>query len=639
LRVKKKPLVLLVQLPIPPLGPGPLRGNVPLASGYLKLWARGRGLDEHCDIEILPAAEANRLGDEALLERIAGARPHVAAFTCYLWNIERTLWVARALKARLPSAIVVLGGPEITPDNAWVLEAGAHDFAVVGEGEQTFAELLAALAAGGWRAGDGAREGEGPTVGGIAGLAYRAGGAAVMNARRQPLPDLDAISSPYLEGILDAGDEEQLLLETVRGCIFKCKFCYYPKAYDRLYFVSREKIAANLAHARDHGAREVYILDPTLNQRRDFPEFLALLGEGNPSGTLEYHAELRAEGIRPEHARLMRQAGFREVEVGLQSVDPVAQDLMERRNSLKSFERGVRALRAEGVRVKVDLIVGLPGDTVDSVRRGIHYLAEGGLYDDVQVFQLAVLPGTDFRRDAARLGLEFQPRPPYYVLETPSLGLADIARLQREAEEVFGVEFDAAPAPSLEAAASSAPIDIDAERAHETAPPFPAGGPGHAATLWFRTRDPYARLPAAARVIREVLARSPFTALEVVVETGRDFPLDVYKALRAAAARPEESYLERFYALTSRAGLGRVRMVTVLPAARRPAIDPDWVDDALLHSDVVWVEEGAGESGLAEGDVPGVWSWRRGAQREGRAPTACSPRGTPGGGTGSPLPS
>ena len=44
-----------------------------------------------------------------------------------------------------------------------------------------------------------------------------------------------------------------LLLETMRGCIFKCKFCYYPKSYDDLYFVSREKIVANLEHARERG--------------------------------------------------------------------------------------------------------------------------------------------------------------------------------------------------------------------------------------------------------------------------------------------------------------------------------------------------------------------------------------------------
>src|SRR5207248_2737039 len=113
--------VVLVQLPIPPLSPAPIRGNVPLAAAYLKLFARQKGLEAFYDIDIVPAAEANTLGDRALATAIADRRPWLVGFTCYVWNIERTLWVARELKRRRPETRVVLGGPEITPDNAWVL--------------------------------------------------------------------------------------------------------------------------------------------------------------------------------------------------------------------------------------------------------------------------------------------------------------------------------------------------------------------------------------------------------------------------------------------------------------------------------------------------------------------------------------
>src|SRR5262245_24118188 len=137
--------VVLAQLPIPPLGPGPLRGNVPLAAAYLKLFAHRRGLDRDFDIEVFPAALANTLGDRALARAIAEREPALVAFTCYLWNVERTLWVAGKLKRLRPGVRVVLGGPEITPDNQWVLNTPDYDFAVIGEGEQTFAELLALL--------------------------------------------------------------------------------------------------------------------------------------------------------------------------------------------------------------------------------------------------------------------------------------------------------------------------------------------------------------------------------------------------------------------------------------------------------------------------------------------------------------
>src|SRR5215831_15747683 len=137
--------VVLVQLPIPPLGPGPIRGNVPLAAAYLSLWARQKGLDAFYDIAVLPAAEANALGDRALAAALAERDPWLVGFTCYVWNIERTLWIARELKKRRPDTRIVLGGPEVTSDNAWVLDTPDYDFAVVGEGEQTFAQLLLGL--------------------------------------------------------------------------------------------------------------------------------------------------------------------------------------------------------------------------------------------------------------------------------------------------------------------------------------------------------------------------------------------------------------------------------------------------------------------------------------------------------------
>src|SRR6516162_9088571 len=134
--------VLLVQLPIPPLGPGTIRGNVPLAAAYLKLYAEQKALGSNYRIELLPTYAANSLGDHALVRAVVEYRPWMIGFTCYVWNIQRTLWVAREVKRRLPQVRIVLGGPEITADNVWVLQTADYDFAVIGEGEQTFADLL-----------------------------------------------------------------------------------------------------------------------------------------------------------------------------------------------------------------------------------------------------------------------------------------------------------------------------------------------------------------------------------------------------------------------------------------------------------------------------------------------------------------
>jgi hypothetical protein len=586
--------IVLVQLPIPPLGPSPIRGNVPLAAAYLKLYAEARGLGHDFAIDILPAPLANRLGDQGLVEELAAREPWLVGFTCYLWNVERTLWVARELKRRRPGTKVILGGPEITADNAWVLGSPDYDFAAIGEGEQTFASLLLGLL-----------DGEDVPPVAIAGLYVPPPNGPRFRpdrlpAFRKPLPDLDRLGSPYLAGILDAADERMLLLETTRGCVFNCKFCYYPKSYDTQYFLSREAVLASLAHARDRGAEEVFLLDPTLNQRKDFAGFVRTLAEGNPGRRFRYFGELRAEGITPEVAGLLRDAGFAEVEVGLQSTDPEAMDLMGRKNNLRAFERGVRALLDAGIKVTVDLIVGLPGDTPESVRRGLRYLLDGGLYSRVQVFNLAVLPGTAFRHEAAELGLTYQPRPPYYVLRTPTLGRAEMFGLMQEAQDLLGVEFDAPPRPALEfeAASSSRVWRIDLDR-EPTQPPAPTER-AQAFTLWLRSADFPRRSTQAAALIRELLAANPFTTLQVVLEpTGEltpaaasgQFAPDFLNGLLATCLE-SPTYLDKFYALQPGRPNGAKRLVVLLPLALRPEYDPDWIAATGDVASIVWQGNG-----------------------------------------------
>lgn len=550
--------VLLVQLPIPPLGPGPLRGNVPLAAGYLKLFAQQRGLEGFYAINIFPPSLANTLGDLALVHAILEREPWLVGFTCYLWNIDRTLWIAQRLKERRPDLLIVVGGPEITADNAWVLEAPGIDYAVIGEGEQTFADLLLGLLAD-----------DVPPVA-IDGLFCKA--QRTQYRSRKPLPRLDVISSPYLAGILDAAEEQMLLLETIRGCVFKCKFCYYPKSYDGLYFLSEEKIVANLEHARERGASEVVLLDPTLNQRRDFHAFLRLLARCNPDRQFTYFGELRGEGITTETARLLREANFTEVEIGLQSTDPHAQELMDRKNNLRAFERGARAMLDQGIKVKVDLIIGLPGDTPQTIRRGMTYLRDSGLYTDVQVFNLAVLPGTAFRQEAAQLGLKFQPRPPYYVLQTPTLRREEMFQLLEEARDIFQMDWDPLPPPCLEF------VERDAFGCHGVVIDLDHAG-GHSPvqdrttqsfTLWLKAADFETALPTAVRLIEQLLAANPFTTLQAVLDptaSPQSLTPAVLEALWSACLK-QPTYLDRYYALQPGRPIGAKRLVMVLDTSR-----------------------------------------------------------------------
>jgi radical SAM superfamily enzyme YgiQ (UPF0313 family) len=580
--------VVFVQLPIPPLGPEPIRGNVPLAGAYLKLFAEQRGLGSYYAIDILPAPLANTLGDHALVAALAEREPWLVGFTCYLWNIERTLWIARELKRRRPDTRVVLGGPEITPDNAWVLDSDAYDFAVIGEGEQTFANLLLALL-----------DEVTPPVP-IAGLYVPAPSGPRYRpdrvpAFRTPMPDLNQLGSPYLAGILDAADEQMLLLETTRGCVFKCKFCYYPKSYDKQYYLSFDTVLAGLRHASERGVKEVFLLDPTLNQRKDFADFLRVLAKGNPGHRFTYFGELRGEGITTETARLLREANFTEVEVGLQSIDPDAMTLMDRKNNLRAFERGVRAMMNEGIRVKVDLIIGLPGDTVESVRKGLHYLHDGGLVSDLQVFNLAVLPGTAFRQEAKELGLVHQARPPYYVLRTPTLQREDLFSLMQEAQELFEIDWDTLPRPVLHFDGDPTRVcHVDLDRAAIATPYLEERA--QAFTLWLHSSAFDRRCTQIQTLIRDSLKANPFTTLQVVLEPAPETEAGTLatqldgRFLEALILVCQESptYLDKYYALQPGCLNGAKRLVILLPLSQREQLDPDWIADAGEFATIVW---------------------------------------------------
>lgn len=559
--------VLFVQLPIPPAGPSPIVGNVPLAAGYLILHARARGLDQHFHFEILPPKICNYHSDLGIVNAIIARDPGIVGFSCYLWNIDRTLWIAAQLKRLRPEIIIVLGGPEITNDNAWVFASGVVDYAAVGEGEQTFSELLEAMLSGE----------EGRRL--IPGLWRQT--EPRIPLFRKPIANLDDVSSPYLYGILNAADERMLLLETIRGCVFKCKFCYYPKSYDSLYFVSEDKIKANLQHAREAEVTEVILLDPTLNQRRDFDDFLRLLARENPDQRFTYFGELRSEGIKPETAKLLRAANFTEVEIGLQSVDPATQDLMDRRNNMKAFERGVSALLDAGIRVKVDLIIGLPGDTMASVRRGFDYLSSSKMFTSTQVFNLAILPGTAFRSEAEQLGLQFQPRPPYYVLETPTLQTSDLYELMADAQDVFETEWDPFPDPKLDFDPSCecvecVRIDFDGESSELP----PAGLRAQALTLWFKANRLPDHVDAMQQIIQKVLQDCPHTTLQMVLEPNEN-PTSVTNECveqLLATCYQHPNYLDRYYSLNPQGLLGSKRVLIVVDDEVIDNVDPDWAD-------------------------------------------------------------
>jgi hypothetical protein len=373
--------VLLMQLPIPRQNFGRKTGNIPMAAACLKQAARNLpGLQ----IEILPELLASHLGDAALFDLLAERRPDILGFTVFSWNLERSLFLAEQLK-NAGGPRIVFGGPEVTPDNPLVRSVHV-DFLACGEGEMLFRRLL--TEPGSWKAGSGGEN---------AAEIFR------------------AAESPYLSGILDPEAGSLMLLETQRGCPYHCGFCFYNKSRSGLVSADEKNLVQAVAWAIERQIAEIYLLDPSLNTRPRLKPLLAEIAQWNAGGRTRFFSEIRAEAVDDELADLLAAAGFYWFEIGLQSTNPKALKLMNRPTQLKRFVAGAQRLKARGITPSIDLIVGLPGDDLQGFMKSVDFIADHGLQDDVQIFPLSILPGTDFRRRSGELGLRFENHPPYTV--------------------------------------------------------------------------------------------------------------------------------------------------------------------------------------------------------------------------------
>jgi radical SAM superfamily enzyme YgiQ (UPF0313 family) len=384
--------VLLLQLPVPRLNYGVQTGNIPLGAACLKQAAESL---PQVRVDILPESIVSYLGDAALIDILTVLKPDIVGFTVYCWNLQRALFFAEKLKESY-APLIVFGGPEITPDNS-LLDSEHFDFLAYGEGEVIFRHLLQDQKF--W-------------------LNKRAAQPAGAIFKNSP--------SPYIAGLLEPEVENMMLLETQRGCPYRCGYCYYNKSHKGMSFADEALLLQGIQWAIDRKVGKLYLLDPSLNVRSGLQNLLKKISVLNQDRRLAVISEIRAEAIDAELADLFAAAGFFWFEIGLQSTNPKALQIMNRPTHLKRFARGTKLLKKRGITPAIDLIVGLPGDNLQGFSRSVEFVIENNLTDDVQVFPLSVLPGTDFRLRSNELGLRFEKSPPYTLIENPTFCADDM---------------------------------------------------------------------------------------------------------------------------------------------------------------------------------------------------------------------
>ncbi len=427
--MKKKLKVLLLDLPAFNINLNDFRiriNHVPLAIGYLKAYADASGLADTVQIDIIPSVLMNLGGDSALVTYIIEKGCDLVGFSLYQWNALRSLHIMREVRRRRPETKFIAGGPEVNAETEYLLAEEALDFMVEGEGEEPFRKVLLSLL------------GDEPGFDGIAGLLYRKCGRFVGAASPEVLEDVAEIPSPYLEGVLDLGNYDYLFIETMRGCLFDCRYCSWKRGGRHgMSFFPAERIRRELQLAREKHMRFVLLADSGTNVSRKFLKKLcAVISAENRDHYFCVYTYLHPELIDEESAQWLKEANFRNPIIGLQTTNDVAMKAIGKKANLSAYIEGISHLKKYDVGFVSTIILGLPDDDLTGFSRTIDFLLEYK-HDSVICFPLSVSPNTCFRAEAQSLGIKHQLMPPNLVISTPTMSFADIRKGIRLFREKF----------------------------------------------------------------------------------------------------------------------------------------------------------------------------------------------------------
>ena len=388
--------------------PYPSPQAIPLANAFLKTYATIAA----SDIDLMDFF-CGQPAEQCAAE-LAIRQPSVVGFSMYTWNRSLCLEIASRLKLLLPTLIIFGGGPEATAEPLGVLKSAPFDFLITGEGEQPFSEVCACLAAG-------------QGLDDISGLAFLKEGELHLNPR-QAISDLDSIPSPYLSGTLIPGQYQGVLWQLARGCGFACEFCFDPRDGRQVRRFSLERVEAELRFFADQGVTQVFVLDSTFNQDiRRAKQILRLIAKIAPA--IHFHFEVRSEFIDPELAQLFARITC-SLQIGLQSSNPQVLKGVGRSFNREDFSERVSFLNETGAVFGFDLMYGLPGDTLKGFCHSLDFAL--GLYPNhLDIFPLAILPGTALAARSSASGLEHLPEPPYTLLSSPSMTANEMAEARK----------------------------------------------------------------------------------------------------------------------------------------------------------------------------------------------------------------
>lgn len=327
-------------------------------------------------------------------------KPDLIGVSTTTTHFAEALALAPRLRKAAPDAVMVLGGPHITalPESL----PPEFDLGVVGEGEETFRQLIEMLSC------------RGRDYASIPGLAWRDNdGALQRSEERAFIEDLDSLPFPArdlydmrfyaapkqtIRGVFSRATQ----LMTARGCPFDCSYCASALLWKRcVRFFSPDYMMREIRSLHEkYGVNSLYMQDD------QFPadvvrlrEFVERKNSEPWSRDIVYSAQLRASHCDEEVVALLRESGCIQVEFGFESGSQrVLESLKGQGARVEQHSRAAELVHKAGIRILGNFVFGAPEETEEDVRETLHFIRSNPI-DFVSSFVLTPYPGTSIWRD------------------------------------------------------------------------------------------------------------------------------------------------------------------------------------------------------------------------------------------------
>ena len=349
--------------------------------------------------------------------------PAIWVISCYVWNVRELLDLARQIKEASPASLILAGGPHIPAyemDNLQFFEEHPWiDVTVRGEGEMTFSEILCAIAQA-----DGNFDTD---LSAVNGVAFRqSDGSIVKTAERPKSRDLSHFPSPYLSGELDDASfdhQDVLVLETNRGCPFGCTFCDWGAAtLQKFSLFDMERLRLEIEVIAQKKPESIYVADSNFGAFERDIEIAQLIADakkkyGYPKrfgSSFAKNASARlAEIIRILHAANLQNVGL----ISMQSTDEDTLSAIRRSNIRnEKYEQLIDIFKREGMSLSSELLIGLPGQTLESQKRDLQFFIDRKLM--TIAYNVQVMPNAPMNEPSYREKYKIKTDSNGYVIST-----------------------------------------------------------------------------------------------------------------------------------------------------------------------------------------------------------------------------